>query len=272
MYKGKVIGLIVRAYNEADFITNTIKGIPYFVDKIFVVDDASKDNTYDIANAYVFLNSLKEKCVLIKHETNKGAGGAIITGFKKAMEINNLDIIAIMDGDNQMDSKHLTSLLDPIIENEIDFTKGNRLKKGYWSGMSKFRLFGNFILSFINKFVTGYWKINDPQNGYIAINTKILKKMEVEKLDSKYTFENDLMVKANIIGAKMQNVLIPAKYGDEVSDIKYRRFIVRTSLYFVKAFFDRIWKKYIKKMRIFNRKQVLGDKREIPCKTQETLQ
>jgi len=242
VYQGKKIGIVVPAYNEEILIGDTLNGMPDFVERIYVTDDCSLDETAKIVK-YVAVKDKRIK--LIQHKKNQGVGGAIVSGFKDAIE-EGMDIVAVMAGDNQMDSQYLPKLLNPIINENKHFTKGNRLKPGYWKGMSLFRLIGNFILSIITRFVTGYWRIKDPQNGYIAISTEALKKIDLDKLYKGYAFENDLMVKANVVNLKMVNVLIPANYGGEKSKIKYHSFIVKTSLFLFKSFFWRLWNKYIK--------------------------
>jgi hypothetical protein len=150
-----------------------------------------------------------------------------------------------MAGDNQMDPRYLPSLMDPIIEGEADFTKGNRLKPGYWKGMSKWRLFGNVMLNIINKIASGYWSVDDPQNGYVCISSSSLKRMDLDGLYKRYAFENDMMVKAKIAGIKMQNASIPARYGREKSKIVYNDFIVKTSIFLLQSFFYRISATYV---------------------------
>lgn len=243
MYKDNKIGISVPAYNEEMLIDKTLEGIPTFVDKIYVVNDCSSDKTKNIV-----LERMKNdtRIELSNHNKNEGVGGAIITGFKYALQ-DGIDIVAVMAGDNQMDPKYLDRLIDPIIESDTEFTKANRLKKGYWDGMSKFRLMGNYLLSIINKIVSGYWGIFDSQNGYVAIKTDSLRKIDLDNTNKWYNFENDLMVRANVHRIKMKNVPIPARYATENSGIVYPRFIFRSIVYFIKAFFWRITNKYFKK-------------------------
>ena len=254
MYKGKKLCVIVPAYNEESLIENTLSGIPDYVDKIYVTDDCSIDDTSKIVKE---LAAKDNRIFLIQHEENQGVGGAIISGFKKAIE-DNMDLASIMAGDDQMRPKHLSDLLDPIVEGKTEFTKGNRLKKGYWQGMSGFRLFGNKVLTFLNKVVSGYWGVSDPQNGYVGISIDFLRRMDFDAIYKGYAFENDLMIKANVANVKIQNVDIPAYYGDEQSKIKYGRFIIRTSWHLFKSYFWRFWNKYFKKFHFMSFLIVLG--------------
>jgi len=91
-------------------VGETLKGIPSFVDKIYVIDDGSKDRTSEVV---LTKQKNDNRIILIKHKKNKGVGGAIITGFKTAIK-DGMDIVAVMAGDNQMDPDYLDDLLDPI--------------------------------------------------------------------------------------------------------------------------------------------------------------
>lgn len=242
-YRNKTIGIVVPAYNEELLIEDTLRSVPYFIEKIYVIDDCSTDRTKEIVANFA---KQDERVISISHKRNKGVGGAITTGFRNAIK-NGIDIVAIMAGDNQMDSRYLTDLLDPIIEGSTDFTKGNRLKPEFCKGMSDWRLLGNYLLNILNKIASGYWNIDDPQNGYVAISSSALTKLDLDKLYNGYAFENDMMIKANAEGIRMRNVNIPAKYANEKSKINYEKFILKTSIFLFASFLWRIWNKYLKK-------------------------
>lgn len=245
MYKQKTIAVVIPAYKEEELIEKTLSSIPEYVDKIYAVDDGSPDRTFQIIHDFAEKDS---RVVPIKHEKNGGVGAAIVSGFKKSLE-DDIDITTVMAGDNQMDPAYLPDILAPIVEERADFAKGNRLKKGYWKGMSKWRLFGNFLLTFLTKIASGYWHISDPENGYIAVSASALKRLLALNLSEGYTFDNDMMVKANILNLRMTNVLIPARYGNEKTKIKYGRFIVYTSIFLFKSFLWRLWKKYFEEIQ-----------------------
>lgn len=246
MYKQKTIAVVVPAYKEEELIEETLSSIPEYVDKIYAIDDGSPDRTFQIIREFAEKDS---RVIPLHRKVNGGVGAAIVSGYKKSVE-DEMDITVVMAGDNQMDPVFLTDLLDPIIEVRADFTKGNRLKKGYWKGMSKWRLFGNFLLTFLTKIASGYWNISDPQNGYVAISTSALRRLLVLNLSEGYTFENDMMIKANVLNIRMISVLIPARYGNEKSKIRYGRFIIYTSIFLLKSFFWRLWMKYFKRAPI----------------------
>jgi len=244
MYKGKEIGVSVPAYNEEKLIGKTIKEIPDFVDKIYVVDDASTDRTADVVKEIM----QKDKRVeLIRHKQNQGVGGAIISGWKRGLE-EGMDVLVVMAGDNQMDPAYLPHLLDPIVEGKADFSKGTRFHGKHWKEMPKIRIFGTFLLNVLNKIASGYWNVNDPQNGYVAISSEALKKLDLDSLHKGYAFENDVLIKANVAGFRVVNVPVRIRYKvGETSKLKILRFACSTSKFLLKSFLWRVWVKYLRR-------------------------
>ena len=148
MYREKKIGVVIPAYNEALLITKTLSGIPAFVDQIFVVDDCSTDTTREIVTQIALVD---KRIHLNCHSHNRGVGGAISTGYIQCRE-NDLDIAVVMAGDNQMDPADLPNLLDPVVEDKVDYCKGNRLVTGEaWHKIPRIRYLGNAALSFLTK-------------------------------------------------------------------------------------------------------------------------
>ncbi|KKG67235.1 glycosyltransferase family 2 protein [Methanosarcina mazei] len=242
MYRKKSIGVAIPAYNESKLIEKTLESVPPYVDKIYAVDDGSKDDTAEK------IKNFDDSRIFLIQQKNGGVGAAVTAGYQKALE-DHIDIVAVMAGDNQMDPQYLPDLLDPIIDGKAEYTKGNRLLNSkYRKGMSAWRSLGNYTLSFLNKIASGYWDLEDPQNGYTAISNRALKKLNLNEVYKGYAFENDMLVKLNIHDISVKNVPIPARYADEKSKIRYSRFIVKTSFYFVKALIWRSWNKYVVKL------------------------
>jgi glycosyltransferase involved in cell wall biosynthesis len=125
MYKNKKISVVIPAYNEEMLIEPTLRSIPDYIDKIYAVDDGSPDNTFELIEE---IAEEDRRIIPIKREVNRGVGAAIVTGYKRSLE-DGIDIAVVMAGDNQMDPAYILSLVDPIIENRADYTKGNRLMK-----------------------------------------------------------------------------------------------------------------------------------------------
>ncbi|WP_051650993.1 glycosyltransferase family 2 protein [Lachnoclostridium phytofermentans] len=241
MYRGRSIGVVVPAYNEELLINKVIQTMPDYVDRIYVIDDCSTDRTFDVASDYLRDSRLK----LIHHQNNKGVGAAIATGYRQALK-DDINIVAVMAGDHQMDPLQLPRLLDPLVEGTADYCKGDRLSiSELTKGMSRWRRSGNVILTRLTRISSGYWTLQDPQNGYTAINKETLTHLDLTKIYPRYGYCNDLLAKLNVLGAKVKDVQIPARYGEEKSKIKYGNYIRKVSLLLLRNFFWRITRKYI---------------------------
>jgi len=276
MYCDHTVGVVVPAYNEEGLIGGVIRSMPGYVDRIYVIDDCSTDGTWDEIQSTANADAehaaeaseeqleplladggdslLAQRAVVhdpigrvipIQHRENRGAGGAIKTGYLAALE-DKVDIVPTVDGDGQMDLSQLPKLLDPIVEDEADYAKGNRLLyKEFRSEMPAFRFFGNSILTFLTKVASGYWKTMDPQNGYTAISGYALANVGIENMYEYYGYCNDLLVKLNAKGMRVADVAMPAVYGDEESSITYTTYIRKVSGMLLRNFFWRLKVKYL---------------------------
>lgn len=241
-YRDRKIAVVIPAFNEELLIGDTLRSIPDYVDKIYVIDDCSRDRTAELVHEFERKDT-RINC--IRHEKNKGVGAAIITGYKNALK-EGMNIMAVMAGDNQMDPKYLPDLLDPIVEGKADYTKGNRLMNAQFrKGMSAWRSFGNIILTFLTKMASGYWHLMDPQNGYTAISKRALERINPDAIYPWYGYCNDLLVKLNAFGFKTNDVIMPARYGKEKSKIRYPRYMLKLSLLLLSDFFWRLKMKYV---------------------------
>jgi glycosyltransferase involved in cell wall biosynthesis len=236
------IAIVIPAYRVKEKITQVVNGVPDFVDYVIVVDDCCPQKSGKFIETQKITSAAKLE--LIFHQDNKGVGGAVITGYTRALELG-CDIIVKVDGDGQMDLDYLTQLIDPIISGDADYTKGNRfvdfkmLRK-----MPKIRLIGNSVLSFLLKAVSGYWDIMDPTNGYTAINSKALRNINLEKLSNRYFFESDMLINLNIHRQVVKDVAIPAKYDDEESSLSITKTFLQFPFYLISGLFKRIFFKY----------------------------
>jgi glycosyltransferase involved in cell wall biosynthesis len=243
MYRNRKICVVVPAYNEEQLIARTVETIPDFVDHIVVVDDCSGDATLDIVNK---LASEDERVILIRHENNRGVGAAIGTGYIWCRE-NDVDIAVVMAGDGQMDPADLSNLLNPVIENRTDYSKGNRLMTGEaWRKIPHMRYLGNSVLTFMTKIASGYWHVTDSQSGYTALNKKALHLLPLENIYPRYGMPNDFLATLNIYNMRVVDVPVNPVYEiGERSGIKLHRIIFLLSFLMLRIFIRRMVQKYV---------------------------
>jgi dolichol-phosphate mannosyltransferase len=240
LYKSTSIYVIVPAYNEERFIGQVLAGLPNYVDKIIVVDDCSTDGTFAAATA-----SGDARVLAIQTPHNSGVGGATCLGYRKALALGG-DVLVKMDGDGQMAAEHLAPLLDALLEKGYDYAKGNRfLHRKEINQMPAIRIFGNIVLTFLTKAASGYWHIFDPQNGYTAIRSEALRSIVLDELNQRFFFENDMLVQLNIQGYRVADIAVPARYGEEVSDLKISKILFTFPALLLRRFAHRVLHKYI---------------------------
>ena len=244
MYKDQSLAVVIPAYNEEKMISQVLNTMPDFVDAIIIVDDASTDRTAEVIQAHP--DYLSNRIVLLQHRDNQGVGAAITTGYKYAVE-QEIGLVAVMAGDGQMDPEDLPRLIDPIVADAADYTKGNRLFRGEsWEMIPHYRYLGNAALSLLTKIASGYWHIADSQSGYTVISLKALKRLDLDRIYKRYGMPNDILVALNINNFRVQDVSIRPVYNiGEVSGIKLNKVIPTISLLLLRGFTRRLVSKYI---------------------------
>ncbi|WP_323191224.1 glycosyltransferase family 2 protein [Halostella sp. PRR32] len=283
MYRDHTVGVIVPAYDEAERIGHVLESIPAFVDRVYAVDDCSTDRTWDVIQRYATADpdcsavnrdeavadetvtdavasgrevsppeSLPDggtladpQVVPIRHEENQGAGGALRTGYRRA-RADGVDLTVTIDADGQMDPERMPALLDPLVEDEADYAKGNRLaNREDWMEMPPFRTVGNWLLTALTKVASGYWRTTDPQNGYTAITREALCAIDVDRMRDNHDYCNDLLVRLNVADMRVVDVSMPAVYRDEESTIDFASFVPTTSLTLARGFGWRLKECYL---------------------------
>ncbi len=244
MYKKKIIGVVVPAYNEAKLIGRTLDTLPDFVDWVVVVDDCSQDET--VERVLERVAEQPERVILIQHQVNQGVGGAIATGYKWCRD-HQVDVAVVMAGDAQMDPADLPALLDPVVEGKVDYAKGNRLFTGdAWNQIPKVRYLGNSAMSLLTKIASGYWHVADSQSGYTAINSQALETIDWDRMYKRYGQPNDLLVRLNVYNFHVRDVPIRPVYGvGEESGVRPLWMIPKLSWLLLKLFFYRMVQKYV---------------------------
>jgi glycosyltransferase involved in cell wall biosynthesis len=241
MLEGKRVAVVVPAHDEEQLIATTLGGIPGFVDRIIVVDDGSVDATSERVRSFG-----DTRVELVVHERNRGVGAAIVTGYKRALD-EELDIVCVMAGDNQMDPQDLETLVRPVARGDVDYAKANRLFTGQaWELIPRTRYLGNAVLSMLTKIASGYWHVADSQSGYTAIGKDTLALLDLDRVYTYYGFPNDLLVHLNVVNARVRDFPSRPVYGvGERSGIRYHKVAPRISWLLIKAFFWRLREKYV---------------------------
>jgi glycosyltransferase involved in cell wall biosynthesis len=241
MLEGKSVAVVVPAYREEELIGATLGGIPGFVDRVYVVDDGSADGTAERARSFG-----DSRVEVITHERNEGVGAAILTGYGRALA-DEVDVVCVMAGDNQMDPAELEQLVRPVAGGEVDYAKANRLFTGEaWRVIPRHRYVGNAILSLLTKIASGYWHVADSQSGYTAISGAMLAQLDRDRIYRGYGFPNDMLVHLNVWNARVRDFPARPVYGvGERSGIRLRRVVPRISWLLLKGFLWRLREKYV---------------------------
>ncbi len=241
MLEGKQVAVVVPARDEETLLPQTLAGIPEFVDRVYVVDDGSKDGTVAAAEA-----AGDKRVAVIRHEKSGGVGAAIVSGYKRALE-DGVDVTAVMAADNQMDPADLETLAGAVARGEVDYAKANRLFTGQaWELIPRTRYLGNAVLSMLTKIASGYWHVADSQSGYTAVARDTLALLDLDRIYRRYGFPNDMLVHLNVVSARVRDFPSRPIYGvGEQSGIKYRSVVPRISWLLLKGFLWRLREKYV---------------------------
>lgn len=231
------VAAVVPCYRETAHIEGVLASIGPEVQRIYVVDDACPDGTGD----WVAERVADPRVEVIRHKTNKGVGGATISGYRRALADGH-HIAVKLDGDGQMDGALISGLIAPIIEGRADYVKGNRFHAVHgFSAMPGSRIFGNLVLSVMSKFSSGYWNIFDPTNGFTAIHFSALKCLPLDEIDEGYYFESDMLFRLGMARAVVRDFPMTARYGEEKSGIRIPKVVPM----FILKHMNNAWKRLI---------------------------
>ncbi len=209
------ISVVIPCFRVRSKILSVLARIGPEVSRIYVVDDACPEGT----GVYVQEQNDDPRVRVLFNQVNQGVGGAVLSGYRQAAD-DGATVIVKLDGDDQMDSRFIPSLVSPILDGKADYAKGNRFfSPDNLNQMPTVRVLGNSALSFINKCVSGYWNTMDPTNGFTAIHVEVIKVLKTNRISKRYFFESDMLFRLGTIRAVVKEVPMPAIYDTEESNL-----------------------------------------------------
>ena len=214
--------MVIPAFKVAAHIQAVIEGIGPEVERVWVVDDACPDGSGEVVEK----NTKDARVAVIWNATNLGVGGATRAGMQRALA-EGADVIVKIDGDGQMDPARVSERVRPLLLDQADYSKGNRFSSpSSLRSMPLIRILGNAALSFWSKVSSGYWSVNDPTNGYVAISSYMARSVDLEKLNSRYFFESDLLYRLRLSNARIRDIPMDAIYGKERSNLRIWKVLI----------------------------------------------
>jgi glycosyltransferase involved in cell wall biosynthesis len=210
------VWIVIPCYKVSAHIEQVVADIPPWVAGVVCVDDACPEGS----GAFIAQHIRDPRVTVVTNAQNQGVGGATMAGYAEAIA-RGAEIVVKIDGDGQMDLDHLPLLLAPILLGQADYAKGNRFtSQGHIKGMPLVRIIGNMGLSFMAKLSTGYWTVFDPTNGFTALEANVARLVLEKPVARRFFFETDLLYHLGTLRAVVRDVPMPARYGDEVSNLK----------------------------------------------------
>jgi glycosyltransferase involved in cell wall biosynthesis len=213
MWHGARVAVIVPAYQEARLIGRMLRRLPVFVDRVYVVDDASTDGTAEHAARLA-----DPRIVVLRHAENRGVGAAIVSGYERALA-DGADLLAVMAADDQMDPEELPLLLDRVWRGGADYAKGNRFLHPEAARMPRLRRFGSSLLSVLTRSATAL-DVDDCQCGFTVLASAAARRLPLAELWPRYGYPNDLLGMLAAAGSRVADVPVRPIYADEDSGLR----------------------------------------------------
>lgn len=217
MLEGRSVAVVVPARDEARWIAETLRGVPRFVDRIIVVDDASTDATAALVRSVA---ADRPGVELVQLPDNRGVGAAIVTGYRRACAAG-AEVVAVMAGDGQMDPADLAAVLLPVVRGEADYVKGNRLAHpAVAATMPLPRRVGTRVLARLTALAAGIEQLSDSQCGYTAIAAAACRRLDLDAIWPRYGYCNDLL--GAVVRAQLRLFEVPVRpvYRGEASGLR----------------------------------------------------
>lgn len=220
MFNNKKVIVVLPAYNAAQTLEKTYNEIPFnIVDEVVLVDDASKDNTLEVAKRIGIKHT-------VLHEKNKGYGGNQKSCYDKALELN-ADIVIMLHPDYQYTPKLITAMASIIGNDLYQVVFGSRIlgKGALKGGMPLYKYIANRGLTFIQNVLMNQ-KLSEYHTGYRAFSGEILRKINYHKNSNDFIFDNEMIAQICYANYDIAEVTCPTKYFKEASSINFKRSVI----------------------------------------------
>ena len=217
MYNGKKVVVVMPAYNAAKTLEKTYNEIPFpLVDEVVLCDDASKDNTKDLARAIGIHH-------VIVHEKNKGYGGNQKSLYNKALELG-ADIVIMLHPDYQYTPKLIPAMVNILGDDLYPVVLGSRIlgKGALKGGMPKYKYIANRFLTLAQNILINY-KLSEYHTGYRAFSSEVLRGIDFNNNSDDFVFDNEMLSQIVYAGFDIAEVTCPTKYFEEASSINFTR-------------------------------------------------
>lgn len=211
--------VVMPAYNASKTLEDTYREIDFsVVDDVVLVDDASKDNTIEVAQKI----GIKH---IIRHEKNLGYGGNQKSCYKKAIELE-ADVIIMVHPDYQYTPRLIPSMAFLISNGLYHCVLGSRIlgKGALKGGMPLYKYMSNRMLTFTQNILTGY-KLSEYHTGYRAFSRELLEKINIDENSNDFVFDNQMLSQIIYAGYEIAEITCPTKYFAEASSINFMRSI-----------------------------------------------
>lgn len=216
--KKKVI-IYIPAHDASKALRKTVSDIPPGIyDEIILVDNASRDNTVEIAESLGL--------TVIRHENNKGYGGSQKTGFRVALK-KGADIIVMLHSDGQYNPKLLPQMLEPLCREEADCVFGSRFlnRDALAGGMPLWRYVANRFLTIIENMIVGS-NLSEFHSGYRLYTRKLLESIPYENNSDNWLFDSEIIIQVVHFGFKIKELPIPTCYNKNSSSMSFKEGVV----------------------------------------------
>lgn len=217
MYKSKKVIVVLPAYNAETTLEKTYAEIPMnMVDEVILCDDASSDNTVQLAQSL----GIKH---IIKHDKNKGYGGNQKSLYNKALDLGG-DIVIMLHPDYQYTPMLIPSMVNIIANDLYPVVLGSRIlgKGALRGGMPIYKYIANRLLTLFQNILISY-KLSEYHTGYRAFSKEVLERINFNANSDDFVFDNQMLSQIIFHGFDIAEVTCPTKYFEEASSINFKR-------------------------------------------------